>query len=117
MRLISGTWAVTLTTGAAVAALSAGSAFGAAHVARPTITGFFPTTASSGTTILIAGNHLTGATSVSLNGLKVTFKVYSAKAISAKVPAGAKSGKLVVSTRAGTVTSKAALAVVPFRHA
>jgi|SRR5579862_7878135 len=117
MRLINGYTAGSVAAVAAAAAVSAGSAFGAAHAARPTITGIFPASASAGTKVMIAGTNLTGATAVTLNGLKVTFKVFSARAISASVPARAKTGKLIVVTKGGAATSKVPLSVIPFRHA
>ena len=73
MRLIGSHSAVGLATVAATAVLSAGSAFGATQVARPTIAGFFPSSVSVGTTILISGTNLEGATSVALNGVRLTF--------------------------------------------
>ena len=66
---------------------------------------------------MIAGTNLKGATGVTLNGLKVTFQAFSSKAISASVPAKAKTGKFTVTTSSGTVTSKVPLTVIPFHHA
>ena len=117
MRLTSGSMALGLTTFAAAAALAAGSALGATHAARPTITGVFPTSASVGTKVMIAGTNLKNATSVTIAGVKAPFKVFSANAISATVPARAKSGKFTVVTKSGTATSTITLAVIPFRHA
>src|ERR1700681_4885449 len=116
MRLISGYTAGSVAALAAAAAISGGSALGEAHLARPTITGIFPTSASAGTKVMIAGTNLKGATAVTLNGLKVIFHAFSSKAISASVPARAKTGKFTITTSSGTVTSTVALTVVPFHH-
>jgi hypothetical protein len=43
--------------------------------------------------------------------------VFSTHAISASVPAAARSGKFIVHTKSGSTTSKVALAVIPFHHA
>jgi IPT/TIG domain-containing protein len=117
MRLTSGYRAITLAAVTAAAAVSAGSALASSHVAHPTITGIFPSTASVGTNVMIAGTNLKGATSVMLGGVKVKFTVFTAKAIAATVPAQAKTGKLTITTKAGTVISKTVLTVLPFRHA
>jgi len=58
-----------------------------------------------GGNIKILGNALTGATAVSFNGTAATFKVVSASEITATVPTGATTGKVSVTTSAGTVIS------------
>ena len=117
MRLINLSRAIGLAMVAAVAALSAGSALATSHVARPTITAFLPSTASAGTNFVIAGKNLKGATTVTLSGVKVRFKVLADQAIRASVPKTAKTGKITVVTKAGSVTSTINFTVIPFRHA
>ena len=52
------------------------------------------------------GTGLTGATSVTFNGVKAdTFKVVSDTYMTAVVPAGASSGKVVVTTPSQSLTS------------
>jgi uncharacterized repeat protein (TIGR03803 family) len=51
-----------------------------------------PTSANAGSEILILGNNLTGATSVTFNGAAASFTVASDTLIQARVPAGATSG-------------------------
>jgi uncharacterized repeat protein (TIGR03803 family) len=63
-----------------------------------------------GTTIWILGNHLTGATRVTFNGMAASYTVISATAIKATVPVGATTGPVQVVTPGGTLTSN-----VPFR--
>src|SRR5207245_2788420 len=67
----------------------------------PTITGFSPTSGPVGTSVTISGTKLTGATSVTFNGMSATFTVTSDTAIQATVPAGATTGPLSVRTRGG----------------
>lgn len=111
MHLISGYRAGSLAAIAAAAAVSAGSAFAAAHVPAPKISSFTPASAKVGAKIQIAGTNLKGATSVMLGGMKATYKIVSAKAITVTVPAKAKTGTLTVTTKGGTATSKTSLRV------
>ena len=72
----------------------------------PTISSFTPTSGPVGTTVSITGTHFTGATSVTFNGVAATpFSVSSATSITAKVPSGASTGPIAVTTAAGTATS------------
>lgn len=68
-----------------------------------------PTSGKVGASVKILGNNLTGATAVSFNGTnQATFTVVSATEITTTVPTGATSGRVVVTTPAGklsTVTS------------
>ena len=72
-----------------------------------TITSFTPTSGPPGTIVVITGTDLTGATSVTFDNVSATFTVNSATRITATVPAGATTGKIVVTTPAGTATSAA----------
>ena len=66
-----------------------------------------------GTTAILLGTNLSGATSVAFNGTSASFTVVSATEISATVPAGAVSGKVQVVTPSGTLSSNVAFVVVP----
>src|ERR1043166_5658373 len=112
MRLIGSNWAGALAVVAAAAALSAGTAFSAnrgvaASHLSPKIVSFSPTSAKTGTVIMIAGTNLKGATSVTLGGLKAKFRVISAHVIIATVPPRARAGKVTVTTKSGKATSQA----------
>jgi hypothetical protein len=54
-----------------------------------------------GTSVIITGLNLTGATGVTLNGTTMTFGALSATSILAVVPAGATTGNIVVTTAGG----------------
>jgi hypothetical protein len=84
--------------------------------AAPTITSFTPATGPVGATITIKGTNLENATSVTFNGKKVivtstTFTKDTAAKLKLKVPAGAKSGTLSVTTTGGSATSAAKFTV------
>ena len=53
----------------------------------------------------INGTNFTGATQVAFNGLAAVSFTVSASQISAKVPTGATTGKVSVTTPGGTATS------------
>ena len=72
----------------------------------PVILSFSPTSGPVGTSVVITGNSLTGATSVAFGGVKATsFTVNSYTQITATVPTGAKTGKIGVTTPGGSATS------------
>jgi uncharacterized repeat protein (TIGR03803 family) len=64
-----------------------------------------PMSGAVGAKVTILGTNLTGATSVSFDGTAATFKVVSATEITTTVPTGAKTGKVTVTTPAGTLSS------------
>jgi uncharacterized repeat protein (TIGR03803 family) len=66
-----------------------------------------PTSGSVGTAVTILGNNLTGATSVTFNGIAATFKVVSSTEITTTVPKGATTGQVKVKTPSRTLTSDA----------
>src|SRR5438445_412264 len=78
----------------------------------PTITGFSPTSGPVGTSVTISGTRLTGATSVTFNGISATFTVTSDTAIRATVPAGTTTGSLSVSPPGGSSSSASSFTVV-----
>jgi uncharacterized protein (TIGR03437 family) len=57
------------------------------------------------------GTDLTGATSVSFNGIAATFKVVSSSEIKTVVPAGAITGTVEVTTPVGALKSNVAFRV------
>jgi len=72
-----------------------------------------PVAGSVGTQVKILGTNLTGATSVSFNGIAATFTVNSrGTAISTTVPAGATIGTIQVVTPGGTLSSNVAFQVL-----
>jgi uncharacterized repeat protein (TIGR03803 family) len=64
-----------------------------------------PTVGKVGAAVIILGNNLTGASSVTFNGTPATFKVVSANEITTVVPSGATTGKVAVITPSGSLTS------------
>ncbi len=79
----------------------------------PTLTSFKPTSGPVGGTIILAGTDFSGATKVTFNNVAATFTVNSATKITATVPRGATSGKIAVTTLAGTATSVNSFKVTP----
>ncbi len=81
--------------------------------ALPTLASFSPATGPVGTSIVLTGTGLGGATAVTLNGSPMPgFVVNSPTQITVSVPAGASSGLIVVTTPGGVATSVTAFAVV-----
>jgi uncharacterized repeat protein (TIGR03803 family) len=68
-----------------------------------------PGAGSVGTTVRILGNSLNGTTSVTFHGVSASFTIVSPTLISATVPAGATSGRVVVSG-----SNQALSTIVPF---
>jgi uncharacterized repeat protein (TIGR03803 family) len=66
-----------------------------------------PTSGKVGAAVEILGTDLTGATSVTFDGIAATFKVVSGTEITTKVPTGAKTGTVEVVTPSGTLKSNA----------
>jgi hypothetical protein len=78
----------------------------------PAISSFSPTSGPAGTKVVITGQSLTGATSVTFGGVKATsFTLNSDTQITATVPAGAKTGTIGVTTPGGTATSAGTFSV------
>ncbi|MFQ5637076.1 MAG: DNRLRE domain-containing protein [bacterium] len=71
----------------------------------PVISGFSPQSGPVGTAVTVSGSHFTGAASVTFNGTAASFTVRSATQISASVPQGATTGKIVVTTANGVGAS------------
>jgi uncharacterized repeat protein (TIGR03803 family) len=70
-----------------------------------------PTSGKVGSSVVILGTGLTGATSVSFNGTSAAFTVVSGSQIKATVPVGATSGKVKVVTPHGTRLSNVSFTV------
>ena len=64
-----------------------------------------PTAGAVGTSVIILGTNLTGATSVTFNGTAAAFTVVSSSEITTTAPADATTGKVQVVTPSGTLTS------------
>lgn len=78
----------------------------------PQITSFIPTSGPVGTGVTITGVSLTQATKVTFGGVAATtFTVNSDTQVTATVPTGAKTGKIVVTTAGGTATSSGTFTV------
>ena len=71
----------------------------------PTVSAFQPTSGPVGTSVIVTGANLTGASAVSFNGMSATFAVNGAAQITATVPSGATTGKVSVTTSAGSASS------------
>jgi len=80
--------------------------------AAPTISSFNPSSGQVGISVVIAGSNFTGATAVALNGKAASsFVVNSATQITAVIASGTTSGKITVTTPAGTATSASSFTV------
>jgi uncharacterized repeat protein (TIGR03803 family) len=67
-----------------------------------------------GAVVRILGNDLTTATGVTFNGTPAAFTIVSATEIATKVPAGATSGIVAVTTPGGVLQTTKDFTVVPF---
>jgi hypothetical protein len=94
---------ITLTTGSGTATSS--GTFTVSSSSVPTIGGFSPTSGPVGTSVTIDGTNFSGATGVRFNGVGATFVVQNAQRVVATVPVGATTGKISLTTGAGTATS------------
>jgi hypothetical protein len=80
--------------------------------APPVLDAFTPASGPAGTEVTIKGSGFGGATAVTFNGAPASsFTIDSDAQIRAIVPAGATSGKLVVTTSVGSATSAASFTV------
>jgi large repetitive protein len=106
---ITATVPSTATTGRIKVTTPAGTATSATnfHVdnSPPTIASFSPTSGAVGTSVVIRGDHLSAVTQVTFNGTNATFTVTSDARIDTKVPTGATTGRIKVSSAAGSATS------------
>jgi hypothetical protein len=72
-----------------------------------------PSSGKVGASIFVVGANLTGVTSVTFNGTEASFTVNSATEIKVKVPVGATSGPVKVTTPGGTLVSNLVFQVHP----
>ncbi len=93
------TAAVTVTTGLTV--LTTPQSFRV----TPTMKTFSPTSGAVGTLVTITGTGLMQTSKVTFNAKSASFTVVSDTEVTATVPTGAKTGKIVVTTKGGGVTS------------
>jgi hypothetical protein len=105
------------TTGTILVITAGGAAASpASFIVIPTlaITSFSPVNGPIGTSVTINGTNFTGATTVAFNGIPVTgFKLISDNQITTKVPNGALTGTITVTTPDDTATSPTAFLVTP----
>jgi Calx-beta domain len=71
----------------------------------PTITSFTPTSGPVGTAVTIKGTNLEGSTSVTFNGKSASITTDTATQLKVKVPVGATTGTITVTTADGSVKS------------
>jgi uncharacterized repeat protein (TIGR03803 family) len=84
------------------------SGYGTAFKLATGLGPFIQTVTSSGkagSSVIVLGNDLTGATSVTFNGTSAAFTIVSSTEITATVPKGATTGAVVVTTPGGTLNS------------
>ncbi len=79
----------------------------------PTILGFSPGAGKVGSLVTITGANLAYTKSVTIGGKAATFKVVSPTMVTATVPAGAVTGKIVVTSPYGSSTSAKLFYVLP----
>jgi hypothetical protein len=101
------TGTLTVTTGGGTATSPAAFTV----VPAPAITSFSPASGPVGTTVTITGTSLTGATALTFHGTAATILTDTATQITAKVPTGATTGTIAVTTAGGTGTSATSFTV------
>jgi hypothetical protein len=79
----------------------------------PVVSGFSPASGVPGTLVSIPGSGLLGASGVTFGGVATPIVLNTATKVTARVPAGAASGKIAVTTPGGTATSVASFTVNP----
>ncbi len=100
------TGSVTIKEGATI--LTSGQTF----KVTPTLKSFSPPSGTVGTSVTIIGSGLTQTTKVAFNGTSASFTVDSDTQVTATVPAGATTGKIVVTTKGGSASSTTNFAVI-----
>jgi uncharacterized repeat protein (TIGR03803 family) len=94
-------------TGLSIGITTAGGSAGKGPFAvEPHISSFTPTSGPVGTEVTITGTTLTGTSKVAFDGVDATsFEVINDSEVKVIVPAGAKTGKITITTSGGTATS------------
>jgi hypothetical protein len=75
------------------------------RLAAPKIQGFSPSSGTVGTAVTVSGTNLGGITSASIGGVRAQFAVLAAGKVVITVPAGAKNGRISVTSDGGTGSS------------
>ena len=70
----------------------------------PTLTSFNPTSGAPGTSVTLTGTGLMATTKVTFGGVNASFAITSGTQVTTAVPAGAKTGKIAVTTTGGTAS-------------
>jgi hypothetical protein len=78
----------------------------------PTVASFTPASGPVGAGVTLTGSGFSGATAVRFNGIAASFSVVGPTQIKAKVPAGATTGPIAVTTPAGTAAGTTSFAVM-----
>jgi uncharacterized repeat protein (TIGR03803 family) len=84
-----------------------------AFLVTPQVKSFAPTSGIVGATVTVTGVSLTQSSKVTIGGKPATFTVNSDTQVTAKVAAGAKTGKITITTAGGIATSTSNFSVVP----
>jgi hypothetical protein len=80
----------------------------------PVLKTITPTSGAVGTSVVLTGTGLIQSQKITLGGVQVTsFTVNSDLQVTIRVPAGAKTGKLVVTTPGGTASNPTVYTVTP----
>jgi uncharacterized repeat protein (TIGR03803 family) len=83
-------------------------------IVLPSITSFTPTSGKVGTSVVITGGGLNGATQVTFGGVKATgFTANFSWKVTATVPLGAITGRIAIATPWGTATTAGPFTVTP----
>ncbi len=90
---------------------AAGTATRFTYVLPPKITSFTPLSGTVGSTVTIAGSHLSGATRVTFNGTVAAIRSDTGTTITTTVPAGATTGPIRVRTAGGLAISSSPFTV------
>jgi uncharacterized repeat protein (TIGR03803 family) len=77
----------------------------------PTMTSFSPSSGAVGTLVTITGTGLKQTTKVTFSGKSASFTAVSDTEVTATVPSGATTGKIIVTTKGGSVTSATSFTV------
>ena len=83
-------------------------------IVLPSITSFTPTSGKVGTSVVITGGGLNGATQVTFGGVKATgFTANFTSKVTATAPPGAITGRIAIATPGGTATTAGPFTVTP----
>jgi hypothetical protein len=77
----------------------------------PAVSGLYPSSGAPGRKVVLWGNYLLGASSVSFNGVPAHFGVTSMQSVYAAVPPGAASGPITITTPNGSFTTPGSFTV------